>query len=311
MKDNGLIKKAAVIDLGSNSVRMSVFGWGADKKPVTLESYRKTIKLSEGMTADMRLDFTAQMRAARALKEYKELLAKSGTRELYAVATAAVRKAENRAEFLKLVKELADIEIRVIDGKQEAALDMLAIKRYVGCDRGVICDVGGGSTELIGMNGAEEPLSVSIPFGSRGIYEMFFSEGETEDAIKRAESFAAERFGEVPWLERFSGSRVIGVGGTLRAAAMLDSSETRGASAQKHEISTEKMRGLIEKVLSASPKEREKMVGIGKERADIIGGGLVFVKCLLTRLAPSGFTVVDVGVREGVMLDALENGGIL
>ena len=159
--------RLSVIDLGSNSVRMSIFEEQLGSVPKTLASYRKATGLSRGMTEDMKLKTEAQMCAISALLEFKKINEEWRPQKTIAVATAAVRKAKNRDEFLTLVKNTCGFEIEVIDGQREAALDALAINRILGCSRGVICDIGGGSTELVGLG--DVGGSVSIPYGSRGI----------------------------------------------------------------------------------------------------------------------------------------------
>jgi len=304
------LEKIAVIDLGSNSVRMSVFGVERHLAK-TLGAYRSTIRISEGMTKDMMLSAEAQLRAVRALAEYKQTIDAEGIDTVVAVATAAVRKAKNRNEFLQLVKDATGIEIQVIDGTQEAALDCLAVSRTLGCESGVICDIGGGSTELIGVSGGVQVDAVSIPFGSRGICEVFFKAGETPEALAAAERFVREKYDSEKWLAEFCGSTVVGIGGTLRAAAKFDLGDGSARAIEKYVITPERMSEIINEILSATVEERKSMCGIGEERADIILGGLVFIKCLAEVLNPKAFVIADVGVREGVLFDCLENRGIL
>ncbi len=309
-KEVFLLEKIAVIDLGSNSVRMSVFGVEGNLAK-TLGAYRSTIRLSEGMTADMMLSAEAQLRAVRALAGYKNTIECEGIKSVVAVATAAVRKAKNRDEFIKLVKDSTGLEIRVIDGTQEAALDCLAVSRTLGCERGVICDIGGGSTELIGVSAGVQSDAVSIPFGSRGICEMFFKDGETPEAIARAEEFVREKYENEDWLAKFRGAAVVGIGGTLRAAAKFDLGDSTAVAIEKYVITPERMTEIINEILSTSVDERKKMVGIGEERADIILGGLIFIKCLAEVLSPKEFVIADVGVREVALFDILEKRNIL
>ncbi|MBR5614051.1 MAG: hypothetical protein IKT39_04995 [Clostridia bacterium] len=305
------MKKIAVIDLGSNSVRMSIFGYSENAAPKTLAAYRSTIRLSEGMSQDMCLRRDAQMRAVAALGQYKKIIDAEGVTKVCTVATAAVRKAKNKLEFLELVRELTGIEIQVIDGAQEAALDALAIKRSLGCEKGVICDIGGGSTELIGIGEVETPPSVSIPFGSRGISEMFFANGETAEAIAAAEQFVQDKFDAEKWLDEYCAETVIGIGGTLRATAKYDLGDCGKGAVESYRITPRRMSGIFGEILSASTEDRKKMAGIGEERADIILGGLIFIKCLADRLSPKSFVIADVGVREGVLFDYIENHKIL
>ncbi len=300
------MEKIAVIDLGSNSVRMSIF----DERGNTLDSFRSTIRLSEGMTGDMLLKPQPQIRAAEALKKYKEIIDAKGISQYRAVATAAVRKAKNRCEFLDLVKETTGIEINVIDGKSEAALDSLAIERCLECKKGIICDIGGGSTELIGITAGSNVPMVSIPYGSRGICEMFFAEGETAETKGQAQAFADRLVAENEWVSEFKGETLVGIGGTLRALAKLDLADFGQAAVENYRVETRHLLKIIERIEKADMAERETMPGIG-ERADIILGGLIFLKAVINALQPRWIAVADVGVREGVFFDLTENLGIL
>jgi exopolyphosphatase/guanosine-5'-triphosphate,3'-diphosphate pyrophosphatase len=308
IKEKTDLNKTAVIDLGSNSVRMSIF---SDELPLNiLKAYRSTIRLSEGMTHDGVLKAEAQMRAVNALTEYKRLADAENVCRIVAVATAAVRKAKNRQEFVGLVKDATGIEIKVIDGGCEAALDTLAISRTLDLSGGVICDIGGGSSELIGISDKKSP-AVSIPHGSRGICEMFFQNGESDGAYAAAQSFADGLVNELDWLDDFKGQPLVGIGGTLRALAKFDLCDSQSGAIQKHTIKAERILELIEAVKAADFEKRANMPGIGKERADIIMGGAIILKAVLKRIEPETIYVSDVGVREGVFFDLIEGHGIL
>ncbi len=289
------MEKTAVIDLGSNSVRMSIF----DEAGHTLFANRCTVRLSEGMAEDMILKAEPQLRAVEALKKYKDIMIAEKVSNYTAVATAAVRKAKNKQDFLDLVKDTAGIEIRVIDGNEEAALDSLAVKKHLNCSRGVICDIGGGSTELIGILDSEDLPMVSIPYGSRGICEMFFKNGETPEAAERAQDFVDNLIGKNRWISQFKGESLVGIGGTLRALAKLDLNDFGNSFIEDYEITREHIDKIIEKIEFADMDKRRKMAGIG-ERADIIRGGLILLKGVLKAVNPQKIAVADVGVREGV-----------
>ena len=300
------MEKIAVIDLGSNSVRMSIF----DEKGKTLAAFRSTIRLSEGMLDDMILKTEPQMRAVKALSEYENIMKEQGISKYRAVATAAVRKAKNKQEFLALVRDMTGIEITVIDGVQEAALDSLAVERCLNCKKGIICDIGGGSTELIGVLPQAEVPMVSIPYGSRGICEMFFAHGETKDSIQKAQGLADGLVAQNPWVADFKGETLVGIGGTFRALAKLDLADFGQKSVENYHVDPRHMIELVERIEKADMNKRRQMAGIG-ERADIIQGGLILVRAVLDALRPKKIAVADVGVREGVFFDLVKSRGIL
>ncbi len=301
------MKKLAVIDLGSNSIRMSIFEIYTDKTFRQTGSYRNMIKLSEGMTDDMCLKPEAQLRAVNSLLEYKQIMQKAGVTDLRAVATAAVRKAKNGNEFIDTVKDATDITIEVIDGETEAELDCLAISEAVGCKEGVICDIGGGSTEFIAIrNGEMQKPAISIPIGSRWITETFFANGENSLAISSSEEYIANRISQLSWLDKMKGAPIIGIGGTLRALAKCHMQDSTKAPISCHEISATEIDCLFNSIANTPLPDRNSLPGIGVERADIILGGLLPLMELKKVLSSPKLIVADVGVREGILFDYIK-----
>ena len=302
------MERLAVIDLGSNSIRMSIFEIEKGGKANQIGAYRNMIKLSEGMSDDMCLKPEAQLRAIKALLEYKHILDVKGVTNVRAVATAAVRKAKNGAQFVASAKDVVGIGIEVIDGEYEAALDCLAVSKAVGCSDGIICDIGGGSTEFIAIkNGKMQKPAVSIPMGSRSLTEEFFAGGETAEAMDRAKEFVNSRLDEIPWLDDMTNVPILGIGGTLRAFAKYHMGDISKDAVNCHNISSDEIDRLFMNVANATPEERQLMAGIGKERCDIILGGLIPFMRLKERVNSPELIVADVGVREGILFEYLEN----
>ncbi len=302
------MERLAVIDLGSNSIRMSVFEIERNGKFSQIGTYRSMIKLSEGMNEDMCLKPEAQLRAIKALLEYKHIIETKGITNIRAVATAAVRKAKNGAQFVTSAKDIAGIDIEVIDGEYEAELDCLAVSKTVGCNNGIICDIGGGSTEFIAIrNGKMQKPAVSTPMGSRSLTEDFFANGETDEAIDKAKEFVDSRLDEIPWIDDMSNVPIVGIGGTLRAFAKYHMNDISKDAVNCYNISSDEIDRLFMKIVNSTSEERQLMAGIGKERSDIILGGLIPFMRLKERINSPRLTVADVGVREGILFEFLEN----
>lgn len=299
--------KLAVIDLGSNSIRMSIFEINPDKSFRQVGNYRKMVKLSEGMNVDLMLQPEAQLRTVNAFVEFKKIILEKEITVLRCVATAAVRKAKNGQEFVKMVKDTVGIDIEVIEGEQEAALDCLAISQTLGIDKAIVCDIGGGSTEFIAIaDGVMQKPAISKPMGSRSITEMFLSEKEDETAVAEAKSYVRKHVEELPWLDEMQNVPIVGIGGTLRAFAKYHMSDGSANTIERHEISSAEADGLFKKIAESDVEQRAEMTGIGQERADIILGGLLpFMELKQLINAPS-LIVADVGVREGILFDFIE-----
>ena len=296
------MEKLAVIDLGSNSIRMSIFEVHSKDSWRQIGAYRNMIKLSEGMTGDMILKPHAQLRAITAILEYKQIMKNEGVTTIIAVATAAVRKAKNGKDFVALVKESTGIAIQVIDGETEASLDCLAVE----CQRGIICDIGGGSTEFIAIDkGTMLKPVISIPMGSRSITEMFLSQGEDKEALAAADSYISKHISELPWLGEIKNSPIVGIGGTLRALAKYHLKDYSKEHLGSNEISPSEIDRYFSEILQATPEERRKMPGIGTERSDIILGGLLILMHLKKQINASYLKISDAGLREGILFDFL------
>ncbi len=300
--------KIAIIDLGSNSIRMSIFDINTDGTFAQTQAFRSMIKLSEGMTDDMCLKSEAQLRAIKALLEYKNILNQKNITNIRAVATAAVRKAKNGKQFLASVKDLTGITIEVIDGETEARLDCLAISKTLGIKNAVICDIGGGSTELIAFkNGEMLTPAISIPMGSRSLFETFFLGGETESSINQATAFVKEQLTSIPWLSEMQNVPIAGIGGTLRALAKYTMADKSNSPVRNHKILSKEIDKAFDTIKKASPDKRRTFDGIGAERCDIIFAGLLPLMELKSLINSPELIVSDVGVREGLLLDFLDN----
>ena len=115
----------------------------------------------------------------------------------------------------------------------------------------------------------------------------------------------------MPWLDKFKGTSLVGIGGTIRAVARLGASRALRQTAESIELTPDEVEKTLRLIESADLKSRLAMPEIGKDRADIIMGGVVLLRAVLKRLAPKKIIVADIGVREGVLFDLIQNRGIL
>ena len=139
--------KISVIDVGSNSVRLAML---ADGK--TLYKRLATTRLGEGLSVTGKMTADAVERTAQAISAFKDYAVTEGAQKIYVFATAAVRSASNREQFLRRVKTLCGIDVDVISGEQEAQTGLLGA--LMGKDGGII-DVGGASTEVTVQRGGK------------------------------------------------------------------------------------------------------------------------------------------------------------
>lgn len=288
-----------IIDLGSNSVRISI----ADtENGTTLYMGKKAIKLSQGMNEDMMLKPDAVKRCVMTFFELKLIMEKYAVERVYAVATAAVRKAKNKSEFLEIMKKETGIEIRVLTGEEEAKLDFLGVMAATNISDTVILDTGGGSTEFIGVKNGEIIGAESVQLGSRSIKELFFKDGETQEGIENAKAEVKSFTDNIKWLDELSGVPVIGIGGSNRTIARISmGAEGADKPIEEYEMERETVFEIVEKIGKTPVEKRIDIKGITHDRIDIIYGGVLPLEYLLKKLGSKKFIVTDAGLRDGIL----------
>lgn len=293
------MKMIAVIDLGSNSVRMSIADISGDSVK-TVYMKRNVIKLSENMNDDMMLKEPAILRAEKALVEFKDIAEFYGCEKIFSVATAAVRKAKNKDIFLNYIKEKTGLCIEVIDGDKEAQYDFFGVLENTDKENFIIMDIGGGSTEIIGVKNRKLSDYVSIPMGSRSITEQYLKE-ETKSKIDNALKIFIQETDKLLWLEKFNNLPIIGLGGCLRAIGKAYSFISGVDFENGLSVNTKSVFELFEKLRLMTVEERCSVDGIGESRGDIIIGGLIPFLAISRKICATNLIISDSGIRDGVI----------
>ncbi len=301
------MKRIGIVDLGSNSVRMSIIWVEKDHSYHMIEQAKSMVRLSEGMSEDANLSPQAMERTKSALSMFKKLAGVHQVDEIRAVATAAVRQAKNRDVFLDLVREETDWELQVISGEKEAYYDYLGVVNTLPLQDFVLMDIGGGSTELAWIENRQLKEAVSLPLGAVLLTESHFPEGEvSQKGIDEAKEEFDQVLDEIEWLDKVKGLPVVGLGGTWRSIAKLDRSATRNSIQRIHGYVLERKETLewVEDLWGMSRKERERAKGISAARAEVIVGGIVPIERVIKRLKPKAVVISGNGVREGLFYEA-------
>lgn len=286
----------AVIDLGSNSVRMSVNALEKDGSYKLLQKLRATVRLSEGMTNDNFLKEEAISRVIDAIVDFVNIAKDYKCASIAAVATAALRNAANKDLFLSRVKEKAQIQFEIISGEQEAYYSYLAVKETVGITDGVIYDTGGGSTEITLVRDGEVKRAISLPLGA-----VIMTEQMKNKSQMHLYKYVSSYIGGIDWLDECEGLPLYGIGGSARAMAMLYKKQfltpdgVDGVKIPYHAVAK-----IYQDIFKTPLEKRKDMKGMDVNRADIILAGLTPVKVLMDMTGSQQVTVCAAGVKEGV-----------
>lgn len=299
-KRSGRNRDIAVIDVGSNSVRMVLFRIeGRALWPIFNE--KVAAGLGRGMSKTGRLSEEGAETAERALKRFAALLDAKKVKERYAVATAAVRSAKDGPDFVERVRTDSGIAIEVISGEEEARLSALGVLAGSPDADGVAGDLGGSSLELTPVSGGKTFDGISLPMGPLALPDGLDTDPKT------MKSFVDERLDDSIAMLREQGKTLYAVGGAWRALAHL-AMETLGHPLRvlhQYELKQKDAAKIAEFAANASAASMSGIQGVSSKRSE----QLTYAGLLLKRLMKLGkFNRVvfsAYGLREGVVFDHL------
>jgi exopolyphosphatase / guanosine-5'-triphosphate,3'-diphosphate pyrophosphatase len=301
-------RRIAAIDIGSNSVRQIVADVTSDGVITVVDEMKEAPRLGADLDGTGLLGTQSMERAAQAIGRMATLARQLGATRVEAVATSAVRDAANADQFVARVRQEADLQIRIINGEDEARLSYLSALAHfdLGAGRTVVMDIGGGSLELaLAADGVLDDLA-SLPFGALRLTERFLRDGASPKALKKLRREVRAGIKGVMPRADWRGAQVIGSGGTFTNLAEMHLAR-RGMLAARNVHETVVPRVDVEHILDTlaamSTEERRSVPGLNPERADIIVAGLAVAAEVLARLESRDLTVSRYGIREGLLLE--------
>jgi len=300
-----LAKRVAVIDIGSNSIRMVVYEKTSRFAFHLLYEAKSKVRISEDAYKNGgSLQEIPMQRAYDALVDFLTIISSLKVRKILCVATSALRDAPNKQDFILRIRDSLKLNIKVIDGIKEAYFGAIACANLLPLQHNALSvDIGGGSTEfaLIDSNNVKNTLSIDL--GTVRLKELFFDTDSIDEAIKYIDS-KLDTF-----ILDINPNTIIGIGGTFRAItnAIIDTSSYPYNKLHAFECDENSFSKFISKVLKADKSELKKL-GIKSERFDIIKPGVLIFQRVLIKLNINKLITSGVGVREGVYLADLLRG---
>jgi len=297
----GNAPERAIIDIGSNTVRMVIYG-GSMRAPVVLMNEKVTARLGRDIAKDGKLADEAVELAMRGLERFALLLSDHGIEDVETVATAAVREASNGPKFVARLEKLG-LEPQVLSGKEEASLSASGVAGAFPGATGTVADLGGGSLELVSIAAGEPGAAVSLPLGTLRLPDFH---GKNISAM-REELEQAIAGGAAKTVKKAKGEPLFLVGGTWRCMAVYAMQERGHPLSDPHGFSLEAEEAKeLAKTLAKEDvdllKSRDR---ISSMRADKLPDAAVLLQALLTRLSPSRLVFSSWGLREGLLHDRL------
>ncbi len=327
----------AAMDIGTNSVRLAVVEVQPNGTWTTLASQKQVVRLGEGEfdkaapkakarkkksrneddedSAGHALTDGAIARGALVCARFAEVARGYGAEEIVALATAAVREADNGDEFVRRVRTLADLDVRIISGQEEARLIYLGVVSGIDLppgEKALMMDIGGGSTELIVGDSAGYAFLDSLKMGAiRLTAEGVPNPNKPVSAeawaglVRQVQSLLAPSARAIAQTEF---SMMYGSSGTVQNIAEIianSSSAPNPTSLRNYEITLAEVQATTRRLCAMTLEQRRRVPGINPERADIIIGGAAILQTVMETVGAQSIHISDRGLREGIIVDRL------
>jgi exopolyphosphatase/guanosine-5'-triphosphate,3'-diphosphate pyrophosphatase len=304
----------AVADMGTNSFHMIIAKLRPDGTIKIIDKERNVVRL--GSHKGEELSYISGKETTLAidiLYRFKKLADSYGAK-FKAVATSAVREAENKSEFTEKIKSATGVSVDVIDGKEEARFIYLGARKALSLsDKNVLCiDIGGGSSEFIYVNNDRIVLTESVKIGAVRLSKHFFPDyyvsgervSECSNYIRRLLTDNLADYSDINF------DMVAGTSGTIEALASIILKQKNikiPKSLNSVSFTKNELGDVSKKILSTkTTEERIRINGMEEKRADIIPAGLLILNEAFKFFKIDSITISDYALREGVIFDMVE-----
>jgi exopolyphosphatase/guanosine-5'-triphosphate,3'-diphosphate pyrophosphatase len=293
------LSRVGVVDVGSNSVRLVVFD-GAARSPAYFYNEKIMCALGAGLSETGRLNPEGRIRALAAIRRFQAIARQICHGELTAVATAAVREADDGADFCAEVLRETGLKIHVIDGQEEARLSAQGVLLGWPGSYGLVCDIGGSSMELAEIHDGQVGKRVTSPLAPLKLKEIKGGKKGRKAFINATLDTLEETMGS-------QRNRLFLVGGSWRAIARIDM-ERRGYPLHvlhEYRMSAKSISATARYIEAHDPEELRTRCGVSSNRMALVPYAIDVLKAVVRRFKPHDIAVSSYGIREGMLYEQM------
>ncbi len=296
----GAPARSAIIDIGSNSVRLVVYR-GRHRVPGVLFNEKVMAGLGRQLATDGRLPPDGVEQALAALARFAALVAAMGVDTVRTVATAAVRDASDGPDFIARVTAETGLAVEVIDGPTEALGSAWGVLAGIPGADGVVGDLGGGSLELVRVADGAVGERISVPLGA---LRLDAARARGERALER---LIADGLGRVGWAGQGRGRPFYAVGGSWRALAQVHMQLTGWPLPVVHQYAmpADAPAMLVRELKATSPKALRAIPSLSASRIPQLPGAAALLAAIVERFGASAVIPSAYGLREGLLFQTL------
>ena len=297
----GTLKPIAIIDIGSNSVRLVAYE-GLTRALTPLYNEKVLCGLGRSVATKGRLDEEAVSRALKALARFRALCTMMGATQVWALATAAARDASNGPAFLEAASKACGQPIQLLSGMREAQLAAAGVVAGFYQPDGIVGDLGGGSLELVDVAGDDVGRGMTLRLGGLALQDL------SGNSPKKARRIVREALERADQLRRLKGRTFYAVGGTWRALARLHQADRGYPLRVMHGYRIDPEDGLrfLELVEEADAVSLKEIEAVSEARRPLLAYGAIVLEEIIRAGRPAEIAVSVLGVREGLLHEMLE-----
>jgi exopolyphosphatase/guanosine-5'-triphosphate,3'-diphosphate pyrophosphatase len=299
------MEKIAIIDIGSNMARLVIANILEGGYFVVIDELKEPVRLAQDMEIDGFLRPLRIQQMIKTLNTFKCLYESHGVSKVFAYGTAAVRRAKNQKNFVEEVLSNCGIKLTVLSQEEEASLVYTGVINSMDVPKGLIIDIGGGSTKIIYYNRRTLIAQDTLPFGAVTLTEKF--QNASKDPMHRSElmeKYVGEEMSKLEWFDMIDEDvRFIGVGGSLRNLGKISRRFKRYPldMAHNYKLPFEEFDNIYQKIRVLDIDKAARIKGLSSARADIFPAALAILNTLRKRLNFEEITISGAGFREGAL----------
>ena len=301
------MEKIALIDLGSNTARLLIIEVKENGHFQVVDQLKEAPRIGEGMECDGFLKPARIQETIKTLKMFRKLCDVNNIERIIAVATAAVRRAKNQCSFLDEVSATCGIKLRVLSAEEEAMYVYRGVINSMDVPKGIILEIGGGSTKIIYYNRRNLLNFETLPFGAITLTEMFQEEGlSSQEQAEKIENFFKEQLEKIEWLKDVDPeTQLIGVGGSFRNLCRMTKIMRKYPLKTIHNyvVNENDFNHVYDLLKSLDLDRKKKVKGLSSGRADILPSAFAAISAFKKHMNLGDIVISGSGLRTGIMFN--------
>ncbi len=295
--------KLAVIEIGSNSIRTSVYKSAKKNRFKTLDRWREPVRLGKSIAQSRLLTNEQIAETIDVLKKFQTRIERYEVDKTSLIATAAVRMAKNQEQLIFAVLKETGLQLEIINEQEEAYYDYVAVRSTMRTKDALIVDVGGGSSEISLAKKGRLKHGLSIPIGAISISDLYLaSDPIKENQLNAARKDIRQRLENLNWMS--AQATFVGLGGTLRAVTSILNREGKNKKTLHNSVITrDQIDELFDQLIHSSLEKRSQIKELSDGRYEVILGGILIISEIIKKTPSKEIRFSNFGVREGYVFN--------